>query len=504
MSNIEYEYLFTITKGTGSTGENGKELQTELKSYANRGNNELIELPFIASRKGTGNDYPTIRFEYENISTGAKKITREYTQNSDYKYFKIAIYTTGSQIKARFFIYDKDYNEIPLSSSNKDKTLVNSANFQTHRFRVISYHGDYSATDNYAIILPPEPESVFYKMPTKRQTIKSVEYKAKTRYVKRVFKTYTIPTERQIKKNIQVSTSCNTRRQINTQCVIDVNTKRKAISSISAKVNTSRLIKYIHKSLANTKRQIVKMAGGRADVYRKVIKQCGYSAETIRKVAGAISVSKAHTKRSVLKHCEYSANTKRISVVSSISKAKTTRQIKMAVLNISCNVKAYRKVIHDTSSAVGTMLKTIKTAISSIPAIREIEKDNFFVEYSIKTKRIVIKMLSAKSTVMGVRVVKEYERRGAIKLLQSNTVKNEKGQSNIVYECIGDIKGNTYPVKANVESLPIGLSDKTKYLLITKDKKITSAHYVEIDDVIYGIDMLTRYSMHKEVYLKEL
>ena len=101
-------------------------------------------------------------------------------------------------------------------------------------------------------------------------------------------------------------------------------------------------------------------------------------------------------------------------------------------------------------------------------------------------------------------MVRAIDRRGAIELLQTNTVKNDKGISNIEYERIGDIIGNFYPIKANVESLPIGLSDKAKYLLITKNKKITSSHYVRIDGVIYGIDMLTKYSMHKEVYLKEL
>ena len=419
MSNTEFEYLFTITKGTGSTGENGKELQTELKSYANKENNELIELPFVACRAGTGNDYPTIRYEFENISTGVKTVNRVYTQNDSYKYFKVAIFTTGKQIKARFFLYDKDYNEISLSSSYREKSLVSSANFQTYRFRVISYHSDYSATDNYAMILPPEPEAVFYKMPTKRQTIKFVKYKAKTRCVKRIYKTYTIPTKRQIKKNIQVSTSCNTRRQI------------------------------------------VKIAGGSAD-------------------------------------------TKRISVVSSISQAKTIRQIKMAIMNVKYSAKAYRKAICNTSSAVNTILKTIKTATSSIPAIREIVKDNFLVEYSVKTKRIVIKIFPTKSIVKCVRVVKEYEKRGTIELLQSNIVKNEKGQSNIKYEQIDIIKGKYYPIKANIESTPIGLSDKTKFLLITKNRKIKSEHFVRVNGRIYGIDMLTKYSVHKEVYLKEL
>lgn len=91
-----------------------------------------------------------------------------------------------------------------------------------------------------------------------------------------------------------------------------------------------------------------------------------------------------------------------------------------------------------------------------------------------------------------------------IELLQAVTVKNDKGQSNISYEKIKDIKGRYYPIKASIEFTPIGLNDKAKYILITKSKEAKPEHFIKINNVIYAVDMFINYTAHKEIYLKEL
>lgn len=91
-----------------------------------------------------------------------------------------------------------------------------------------------------------------------------------------------------------------------------------------------------------------------------------------------------------------------------------------------------------------------------------------------------------------------------IELLQAVTVKNDKGQSNIKYEKIEAVKGRYYPIKASIEFTPVGLNDKAKYILITKNKKAKPEHFIRILNKIYAVDMFINYTAHKEIYLKEL
>lgn len=175
LSNAEFR--FTIKKGTGSTGVAGCELETNLKQY-NLAVGETYELPFIGKRPTAGsNDYPTIRFQWERISTGAKTTTREYAQGSTWMYFKVFLKATSSDRTSLVFEgYNADGTKVSLSNATRNI----SCGVSNLRFRVISYHADYSAIDNYEIIKPPEPEPVRYVYETERQIIAPVKNTIKT------------------------------------------------------------------------------------------------------------------------------------------------------------------------------------------------------------------------------------------------------------------------------------------------------------------------------------
>lgn len=166
LSNTEFR--FTIAKGTTSTGVAGCELETNLRQY-NLAVGETYELPFIGKRPTAGsNDYPTIRFQWEKISTGAKTTTREYAQGSTWMYFKVFLKATSATRTSLLF---EGYNANGTKVSLTNATRNISCGISNLRFRVISLHADYSAIDNYEIIKPPEPEPIKYVYETERQII---------------------------------------------------------------------------------------------------------------------------------------------------------------------------------------------------------------------------------------------------------------------------------------------------------------------------------------------
>lgn len=636
------KYLFTTMKGTASTGEEGKELQSNFKTYAHVNNKELIELPFIAYRKGKGNDYPTMRFEYEVMATGARKTATVYTQNGDYKYFKVGIYTSGTQIIARFFLFDGNGNEIWLSNSNKEKTLINSANFKTHKFRAISYHSDYSQTDNYSYVLPEAPEHVREIARTKRlvrakqnedkklkrQVIKNVNYSFNTKRVKTFYHNVIQDITRKVVKSINspeklkrlvlkkvdysiklvrntvtmsvfsgatkriitqiYNDSANTKRLVRGTCNDSIHTKRlikkdcnylistkravkvnlnytlianrKVIKGYSFNANTKRVIRQACNNSASTKRTINKIISYNFSAKRLINKLISYNFKTERKVvktrlnishsfntnrsvlksvlinAGtnrrvrvktAISeriirlirlsgdnniltqrrVLKNNTvnapiKRLVLKNNSLVVNTKRKVDVNSTSSVNTQRLIRVL---ISEDIQAKRIVLTDYNSPANTRRHVITLYSNTIPTQRLVIPQGIPVNYNFRAKRVIHTFKNAYYKFNSVRIARDKKERDIFNLIRADKVKNDKGQSNIKYESIRTLKGKCYPIKTNIEATPIGLSDKVKFLLITKDKKaIDSDNLIEINGVKYGIDMLIKYSNHREIYLKEL
>ena len=191
------ELLFITTKGTGSKGEEGKELQDSCRSYVNTPNNELIEMPFIACRQGTGADFPTLRFEYENIETGEIKQNRVYVQDSNFKYFKVSLFTTGRIIYAQYYLYKEDGSAISLTTSKSQVQLLGNANFSTYKIRLISFHCDKSDVENYKIISDePETEQIHNTYLTERVVGADVceSYELDRNVVENAY--FTAPTER--------------------------------------------------------------------------------------------------------------------------------------------------------------------------------------------------------------------------------------------------------------------------------------------------------------------
>ena len=95
--------------------------------------------------------------------------------------------------------------------------------------------------------------------------------------------------------------------------------------------------------------------------------------------------------------------------------------------------------------------------------------------------------------------------RKKIFIMSAETVKNDKGQSNITYTEIKQIHGNMYPIKQNLYWIPteIGIDDRAHFVLITKDQTVTSSNYIKVDGILYGIDQIWNYT-HTEIFLREL
>lgn len=80
---------------------------------------------------------------------------------------------------------------------------------------------------------------------------------------------------------------------------------------------------------------------------------------------------------------------------------------------------------------------------------------------------------------------------------------DETGIDTYLYQTIKNLKGNMYDVKNSVEPLPALVSDKTKYIFITRDKSIKSDNVINYDGKRYIIEAMTRNRVFWEVYLKE-
>ena len=370
---------------------------------------------------------------------------------------------------------------------------------------------------------------ILYRL--RRQVIieKAIDFTIKTKRKTRVNDEMLLDTARNITLFEDFALDISTRRLVVDVTITGLSGERKVIDENNVKVNTVREVAAPKKidSILSAKRCVIDEVDTMLLSQRHVvvdteeilntIREVSYMVDiqlqSIRKVIGAVD-TEASLSRNVVIETEEVLNTARL-VANFVD---YTIQAKRQVIDKSqCVIDTVREITYivDTDSLVNTRREVIADTISDLPLHREVlsvaDIDILFpaersvvIDYSIDTSTLRHVVLFEDALLNTARVVKAKDKEEAIELLQAVTVKNNKGQSNIKYEQIDIIKGKYYPVKANVESTPIGLSDKTKFLLITKNRKIKSEHFVRVNGRIYGIDMLTKYSVHKEVYLKEL
>lgn len=452
--NDEENFLMWV-EAKGQLKSNDSDLEEEQKDYSNYQENKQIPLSYYVRRRVLSTTAsPYLKYEYSlNGGLTSTQNTVYFTAKS-FRFFTISILRENKYTYAVCNYYDTN-GELVYTEK---KSIAGSKVSETVHLRILSFYTSEVKTYTYSHKFSnTTPVSV--NVPTKRSVIKKVATlnKSKRQIIKDEF--LKASTKRQIKD--LKSYSISTKRQVNKTCKEVLNSKRLI----------TQCVLYYYK----TKREIEK------------------SKQSIN--------TKAITKRSVIKNASSTAQTKRRIALITTTQRNTKREIRKDIIFAS---KSKRSIVSKYTSSIRATRDINTNALAFAPTERQIKMTNIPATVEASTKRIIVKIFSVKASAPAVKVNKEYNKVGDIELLKSVIVKNDKGQSNIKYETISKLDGRCYVIKNNIESTPIGLSDKTKFLLVTKNKKITSENFVRYNGVIYAIDILAKYTAHSEVYLKEL
>ena len=321
--------------------------------------------------------------------------------------------------------------------------------------------------------------------------------------------------------------------------LINTHLERAITAQESSEYGTSRDIKYtdmvntpLQKSTTiaekidyDSKRKILSVEFKLTDTLRVVVKleHCIYEEFATRKITRREKI-REEVERTVKasEDIENALNRKTLSVESILtdtlrsfllnedSKTPMKRQvISLDILDSDSN----RSVVVNEDNA-DELLRQVNTQLSEIldttrQVISSTEEDSYmrriatveFIDCQNTYRNIINTIAIDENTI---RIIKDSVKLGSIVLIEKKVEKNKIGQSSIEYKKVCDIKGRVYPVQNAIQNIPIGLSDKVKYLLITKDRKIKSDNLIEVDGVVYCIDMLTNYSKHREIFLREV
>lgn len=142
------------------------------------------------------------------------------------------------------------------------------------------------------------------------------------------------------------------------------------------------------------------------------------------------------------------------------------------------------KTIIDSSSDFDTEIDIVNTIYDIYDTMCKISNDIVSLyDTSIKTR-----LFAKNEPVILERVCKEVD---------------ENGLSKYNYIKIKDLKCNIYDVKNSVEPLPALVSEKTRYIVITRDKTVKADNVVNYRGKRYIIEAITRNRVFTEIYLKE-
>lgn len=481
-----------------NTGLNGDAVDSVYKIYSKPTDGDELYTGVFAKRiTNTSSSVIGVKFSYFNSSGVETVYTTKSFSSYSFVYVELYFYGSGTNIYLKAKYYDKDWQL--LGSTNLSNPTLK---WDVDKIKIHGLYGTYYSFYNYkeAQIETIQAES---RANTNRQVISTAEDKAKTK--RQILKDVVVRanTSRDIKIRILEKKAIPSSRKIIKQYTNGIDTKRHIIQCVIAIANTKREIAFREAVKHNLKTR------------REIIKACSSSIKTKRyTTVDVILVTK--TKRIVFSELQnvVIANTKREILSKSVLNASTNRLIIADVNSLPINTKRQingkitQKIAtkRDITKDISYIGKTNRNIISSIVVKANTCRDIQAIqtESRAKTKRLVLNMFTTKTIAPAVRIAKDYYKNTDIELLECITVKNDKGQSNIQYKKISNLDGRCYVIKNNVESTPVGLSDKTKFLLITKNRKITTENFVRYNNIIYAIDILAKYTAHVEVYLKEL
>lgn len=142
------------------------------------------------------------------------------------------------------------------------------------------------------------------------------------------------------------------------------------------------------------------------------------------------------------------------------------------------------KTIIDSSSDFDTVIDIVNAIYDIYDTLYQIGAEvETLYDTSIKTR-----LFAKNEPVILERVKKETD---------------ENGLSRYNYIKIKDLKCNIYDVKNSVEPLPALVSEKTRYIVITRDKTVRADNVVNYRGKRYIIEAITRNRVFTEIYLKE-
>ena len=351
---------------------------------------------------------------------------------------------------------------------------------------------------------------------TSRKLLQQYNVILKSKRKKEINSNYIIKAIR--KTTIKASSILQTKRKamIYSNFTYSLELNRKTICNQSLPLRTKRksIIDTTFNFILDAKRKIVVNYNSTLYTKRQIIVYTEFISDVIakRKLI-ADNISSLNTKRLVICDTKAVINTVRKLVINNSTDVNTKRAL---YLTEYTELPAVRQLLTQSETEIVSLRKVIDVVDVELETKRQLYIPAFASECILNTNRQLLEQyeteISTKRDIMEgfdvvldtVRIVKMLDKKDVISLLRADKVKNSKGISNIQYNTIGVIKGRYYPVKTAIEPTPIGLDAKVKYLLITSNKLIKAEHYVSINGVIYAIDMITKYSTHKEVYLKEL
>lgn len=162
------------------------------------------------------------------------------------------------------------------------------------------------------------------------------------------------------------------------------------------------------------------------------------------------------------------------------------------------NYDVKREIHRLVSSKYDTEIKTLISSSSEFDT--EIDVVNVIYNIYDTLCKIGVEIESLYDTSIKTRL---FDKNEPVILERIKKDTDENGLSKYTYIKIKDLKCNIYDVKNSVEPLPALVSEKTRYIVITRDKSVKADNVVNYRGKRYIVEAITRNRVFTEIYLKE-
>lgn len=317
---------------------------------------------------------------------------------------------------------------------------------------------------------------------------------------------------------------------------VERNTEVKSIDSI----DTVRIPGIGIASLLDNNRNVTVDVVGIADIRKEAIKTIVDISDLERSVIVSF-IEKIDTIKSTILKAEAVLDTEK-EAVKKIVEAFDTMRDTLKEIDVVLSVDTARNIAiidhieADTKADINkgtiSLLDTKKTVEATIDTLYDVNrsiKKELVAAYDVLEKILVEKIdsfdisderiqevISIFDTLRQVNTISTIEKffdtsRKITNMDRNNTVllekvskdKNSSGLSVYNYIPVKKLKCNIYDVKNTVEPLPSLVTEKTRYIVITRDKTVKADNVINYRNKRYIIEAITRNRVFTEIYLKE-